>query len=688
MALFGGTALLYTPLLNNVLEGDDAWNYVLQGELGVRGVSAYVASDGYFKHQNVHRLLADATWLPRYGLFGVWMPGWNAPSMLLHALNAVLVALLARALRPERGLEVPLAAGALAALAPLHVHTVAWIGGTYDLLAGAAQLGACLAFLGRRQGLAVSLTLAAVTSKESGLLVVPLLTVVWLAAQRTEGLRRGAQRLLPHLAVAVAVAALRRLQVAEVGVVTDAMAAVRSVGLDPLALVTTAPLAAGAALVSPLEALGLEATTQGLVGLGVLVATAIAARSPLGVVGALGALGLAVPPVLLREYGHALDLDEILHNPRYLYGAQLFGALALAEGVLHGARAMTARRTALLLVAVGSLAATLDRVAVATRPASAAGALLATVEPLRAGGIPSATEPLGGPSHEPLRASRAQRAPDEAPRLWLLTNRQREDTYRLAVSRWLAVHTGLRVQWVQRGTLRVLERDPAKTDGLDFVNAYHRARPAPFSPSEVADGEPVLLVVDRGPASGHRVEAVALAEPLDRGLAAPVPVDLGGATTPSAASGDPPPSRPHEVSHDTGALRLTLRDPPTHPAGEARVPAVVLPVLLDPQRTVGLRVTYDAALGARPYQPERRFMRGYLEVGLSGPGLGGEEGVLLLPLVFDGAKHTETLRLDVDPLVRGAQHITRVGFSLDQASQVTVYALEALVVPGVRSGAP
>lgn len=131
---------------------------------------------------------------------------YHATSVLLHAANAALVvALLARLGASTAGAAI---GGALFALHPLQVESVAWISEQRGLLATALGLGALIAYAGpassraRRDAAAFALLALALLAKPSAV-CVPVIALVLEALV----LRRGARFAGPRLAVAFAAAA-------------------------------------------------------------------------------------------------------------------------------------------------------------------------------------------------------------------------------------------------------------------------------------------------------------------------------------------------------------------------------------------------------------------------------------------------------------------------------------------------
>ena len=110
------------------------------------------------------------------GIFAGTDPrSWHLSALLLHAVNAGLVALLAARFGASN-LSAFLA-GALFALHGTHLEAVVWIAGRFDLLAVLFTLAALL-FFGRNTAAAMLCTLAALWSKEAAFVLPGFLTLL------------------------------------------------------------------------------------------------------------------------------------------------------------------------------------------------------------------------------------------------------------------------------------------------------------------------------------------------------------------------------------------------------------------------------------------------------------------------------------------------------------------------------
>lgn len=124
--------------------------------------------DGFFRPLGYVSLAMNA-WFA-----GVDPGWWHASALVLHAVNALLVALLTR--RLAGGWVTPLLTGTLFALHGTHLEAAVWIAGRFDLLAAMFTLATLLLFE-RNTALALLCALAALWSKESAY-VLPFLVAI------------------------------------------------------------------------------------------------------------------------------------------------------------------------------------------------------------------------------------------------------------------------------------------------------------------------------------------------------------------------------------------------------------------------------------------------------------------------------------------------------------------------------
>jgi tetratricopeptide (TPR) repeat protein len=216
-ALLAGVALLYAPALGFEFLSFDDPDYVTANP----HVTAGLTADGLrwalsATHAgNWHPL----TWLSHMldvELFGLDPAGHHATNVVLHALNAVLLFLVLRALtrRPGRSFVV----AALFAVHPVQVESVAWVAERKNLLStsfGLLALGAYASYARRGGALRWAALLAAMAASlmsKAMLVTLPfvlLLLDVWpLERHQTETRRRLLLEKLPLLGLALAASAV------------------------------------------------------------------------------------------------------------------------------------------------------------------------------------------------------------------------------------------------------------------------------------------------------------------------------------------------------------------------------------------------------------------------------------------------------------------------------------------------
>jgi hypothetical protein len=148
LALVAATAAVYWPVLGNDFVNYDDPGYVTTNEFVQQGLTWEAVKWAFVtgKQANWHPL----TWLSHMldcELFGLEHPwGHHLTSLLLHALNTVLLFGLMRTLVRGRLWPAALVA-AVFALHPLHVQSVAWVAERKDVLSAAFGLGAMLAYV-------------------------------------------------------------------------------------------------------------------------------------------------------------------------------------------------------------------------------------------------------------------------------------------------------------------------------------------------------------------------------------------------------------------------------------------------------------------------------------------------------------------------------------------------------------
>ena len=132
--------LAYLPAFQNGWVNWDDWIYIRDSEL-------MAAPDGLGRiwtgleqrfDYPLYYPLTFTTWWLEYRIWGAWPPGHLAVNLALHALNAILVVTLARRLGLGRG--AAWVVGALFALHPVQVASVAWLAERKNVLSGAFAL--------------------------------------------------------------------------------------------------------------------------------------------------------------------------------------------------------------------------------------------------------------------------------------------------------------------------------------------------------------------------------------------------------------------------------------------------------------------------------------------------------------------------------------------------------------------
>lgn len=135
-----------------------------------------------------YRPLVTATFAIDHAIWGTAPFGYHVTNLVLHALNAWLVAVLVLALLPGAGHVGATLAAAFYAVLPVHPNAVGWIAARSDLLVGAATLATLVAFHrawtrpgGRGRALGTGAFAAALLSKESGVVALVLVALLPVA---------------------------------------------------------------------------------------------------------------------------------------------------------------------------------------------------------------------------------------------------------------------------------------------------------------------------------------------------------------------------------------------------------------------------------------------------------------------------------------------------------------------------
>jgi hypothetical protein len=130
----------------------------------------------------VYRPLYLASFVLDAALWNGCAVGYHLTNVVLHALNAVMVAGLAARLRLSS--VAAWRAGAVFAVHPLAIGAVGWVSGRADVGVTTFVLAALLAWRSGRTGLACLATLAALLEKENSVVLLPWLALLALVPPR------------------------------------------------------------------------------------------------------------------------------------------------------------------------------------------------------------------------------------------------------------------------------------------------------------------------------------------------------------------------------------------------------------------------------------------------------------------------------------------------------------------------
>ncbi|MFT5431935.1 MAG: hypothetical protein ACI9OJ_002633 [Myxococcota bacterium] len=355
------TIIPNTGVLENEISGDDEYNALLEAELFLAGESPPNVRDGsYLTDSNVQRLLPFLSFVGRYVAFDTHMISWRGFQLLLHAINAVMVMLLARRLGMREPAQV--LAALLFAWSQHATQSVDWFGGSYDLM---ATFGLGLALIGhhdRRTWMALLGLAIAFTSKETGLMVLPALVVWSLATEKWRGILVFLRRFWAYAALIGPLVGLRIAQVVGAGSVENAGLPLRSVSFDAATFFGAGGRTVLAALASPIMRVEADVDEAAFgsaivlaIGLAVWRSRALAVR-----VGLLLLIGwiMIIPVLLMNERGEHMDAGSIFFNSRYVY-ASYFVLAPIIPAVLMGLRDLTRSPSQALRWGGGALAAAL-----------------------------------------------------------------------------------------------------------------------------------------------------------------------------------------------------------------------------------------------------------------------------------------------------------------------------------------
>ncbi|MGA2137768.1 MAG: tetratricopeptide repeat protein [Verrucomicrobiia bacterium] len=211
LAIFAGALWLHWPGLNGgFLKGMDDDEYLRQA-VRLNGLTWNAVQWAFTTTEPYYHPLPRLSHLLDYQIWGTNARGHHATSVVLHALNAVLVfgflwTLLGATalLTTSERLTVALGVAVLFAIHPLQVESVAWISARSQLLCTAFGIGSVWAYVaGARRWVVWALFAAALLSKPTAVsLLFAMLAMDYFPLQRYD--RLGWGRLLREKAVPIA----------------------------------------------------------------------------------------------------------------------------------------------------------------------------------------------------------------------------------------------------------------------------------------------------------------------------------------------------------------------------------------------------------------------------------------------------------------------------------------------------
>jgi tetratricopeptide (TPR) repeat protein len=385
LALVAAVFALYWPVRAHGFVSYDDEVYLTTNPHVARGLDP-AAIRWVFTHAhaaNYHPL----TWLSHMldvELFGLDPGAHHLVSVALHALNTVLVLLLARAMLG--GVFAPALAAALFGLHPLRVESVAWASERKDVLCAAFFLAALLAYLVyarapslARYALVLVLTALALLAKPMAVTLpcVFVLLDLWPLARlsRAQPWRAVAagtgRRLVLEKLPLVALAALGALTTWHAQRVGGAVSGAEAVPLDlrvlnalasygvylretfvPLDLAVFHPLAAIVAQDPHAELVPQASLALLLLVAAGFVAWRTRARAPWLLVGLCWFLGTLVPVIGLKQVGAQAHADRYTYLPLIGVAWCVAGALQILAALRPRARAPLALGAGAALVAL------------------------------------------------------------------------------------------------------------------------------------------------------------------------------------------------------------------------------------------------------------------------------------------------------------------------------------------------
>jgi tetratricopeptide (TPR) repeat protein len=192
---------VYSPALHGTLLWDDDGHITPAALRGLNGVWQIWTKVG--ATQQYYPLTHTAFWL-QWHLWGDAFTGYHLTNVVLHALSAVLLAVILRRLR----IPGAILAAVVFALHPVQVESVAWMTELKNMLSGVFYFAAALSYMRfdekRTRGaylLAVALFVAALLSKTVTATLPPVLLIAMWWKYGTLEWRRDARPLVPFFAI-------------------------------------------------------------------------------------------------------------------------------------------------------------------------------------------------------------------------------------------------------------------------------------------------------------------------------------------------------------------------------------------------------------------------------------------------------------------------------------------------------
>jgi tetratricopeptide (TPR) repeat protein len=285
-----------------------------------------------------------------YLIWGMRPLGYHLTSVLLHALSAGLLTALIRRLLPERGESFAVLAALLWAVHPFRVEAVSWATERREVLCGAFALAALLSHLRARPIWTATLTLAAMLSKGTAVVLPALFVLIDL--HRDVPWKNAVRRQVPLLVVSAGMAVLavvgqRQAQalasLQEVALVDRGVLFFHNLGFYAWKTVWPACLAPLYGLTGSATAVRLGAAAT----IGVLTVAVVLGRRRRGVL-----LLLAAYVVLVLPVGGLLQAGTQVAADRYAYAPGWALSLLLASG-LHAVLGDDPRRLLACAVVAG-----------------------------------------------------------------------------------------------------------------------------------------------------------------------------------------------------------------------------------------------------------------------------------------------------------------------------------------------